>query len=109
MGYIFRPHRFELTNAMKEVKEFETKQEMFEYIRDEWSKDWHKPMFDVSDIVMNEDYKINDDRIGWKDTMYVCIKRCGDQEYEHPACIGMCATDYAGWQEIYHEFLRHWL
>lgn len=89
---IFRPHRRTLDEAMAEAKEFETEEEMKKYI----SKDWDG-LIDVEDIVIDS-RSVNDDRIGWEDSRYVCTKRFGNQDnmklYGVPQCIGMCATIY---------------
>lgn len=49
-------------------------------------------------IVINDESTVNDGRIGWEDSKYVCVKRMGDedyiQKYGTPQCIGMCATKY---------------
>ncbi len=89
---IFRPHRGSLSEAMSEAKEFENEEQMKEYIVSKWYG-----YISVEDIVIDDNAR-NDDRNGWKDTMYVCTKRMGDddyiKEYGTPQCIGMCATDY---------------
>jgi len=89
---IYRPHRGSLADAMAEAKEFNNEQEMKEYI----VKQWNGYIF-IDDIVI-DDNPINDDRIGWKDTRYVCTKRLGEDDYMkkygYPQCIGMCATNY---------------
>jgi hypothetical protein len=87
--YIFRPHRSLLADAMAEAKEFNTKEEMFEYI----IKNHSQNLFDINDLVIDE-RSFPDDRINWHDTHYVCSKRFGDKKYETPQCIGMCATQY---------------
>jgi len=89
---IFRPHRGSLIEAMAEAKEFDNVQEMKEYI----VKDWNN-YFSIDDVVIiNEPHE--DERVGWKDTKYVCTKRFGEQDNialcGYPQCIGMCATDY---------------
>ena len=52
----------------------------------------------ADDIVINKESAVNDDRIGWEDSMYVCVKRMGSEdyikEYGVPQCIGICATKY---------------
>ena len=52
----------------------------------------------TDDIVINRESAVNDDRIGWEDSMYVCVKRMGSEdyikEYGVPQCIGICATKY---------------
>jgi hypothetical protein len=89
---IYRPHRGNLVDAMVEAKEFNNEQEMKEYVANQWDG-----YISVSDIVI-VDNPHNDDRIGWKDTRYVCTKRFGEQDnmvlYGVPQCIGMCATEY---------------
>lgn len=94
---IYRPQRGRLDEAMKEAKEFKTEQEMKEYIINEWNTYWNNNSFDIDDIVIC-DPPTNDDRNGWRDTRYVCVKRMGKEDYIAkygiPQCIGMCATDY---------------
>ena len=96
---IYRPHRGNLADAMVEAKEFNSEQEMKEYIVKQWDG-----YFSIEDIVILGD-PYNDERIGWEDTRYVCSKRFGDQDnivkYGVPQCIGMCATKYI--KVNYHE------
>ena len=97
---IFRPHRRLLDEAMAEAKEFNTVEEMKEYIVKLWHEGYSGPkeLFNAEDIVIDEKSARKDDRIGWEDSMYVCVKRMGDEDYikKHgiPQCIGMCATKY---------------
>lgn len=89
---IYRPHRGRLNDAMAEAKEFNSEQEMKEYIVEQWGG-----YVSFDDIVIIGDSH-NDDRIGWRDVRYICAKRFGKQDnivkYGFPQCIGMCATDY---------------
>ena len=97
---IFRPHRGSLAEAMAEAKEFASVEEMKEYIVKVWHDYWagSKILFSVEDIVINDDSEVNDERIGWEDSKYVCVKRMGNEDYVKkygkPQCIGMCATKY---------------
>lgn len=97
---IFRPHRRLLYEAMAEAKEFDTVKEMKEYIVKLWHEGWGGPkeLFTADDIVIDESSAVNDDRIGWENSMYVSVKRMGDEDYMKkygtPQCIGMCATKY---------------
>lgn len=97
---IFRPHRGTLDESMAKAKEFDNVEEMKEYIVKLWHESWHgsEELFTVDDIVINEESAVNDDRIGWEDSMYVCVKRMGETDYMKkygiPQCIGMCATKY---------------
>ena len=96
MGIIFRPHRGSLDAAMAEAKEFNNEEEMKKHIFDSWNRGWkgEGTLFDVDDIVINDESMTNDERIGWEDSKYVCVKRMGGKTYEVPQCIGMCATKY---------------
>ena len=97
---IFRPNRGMLDEAMAESKEFDTVEEMKEHIVKLWHEGWDGPeeLFTVDDIVINEKSAVKDDRIGWEDSMYVCVKRMGKTDYMKkygiPQCIGICATKY---------------
>ena len=94
---IFRPHRMgmDIGEAMEKAKEFNTVDEMKEYIVELWQRDSGSPkLFTIDDIVIDEKSAVNDTRIGWKDSMYVCVKRMGDENFIAPLCIGMCATKY---------------
>ena len=100
---IYRPHRGGLAEAMAETKEFETEEEMKRYIYEHhkgYFLDLGYPNapFDIVDIVIDKENPHEDNRIGWNDTMHVCVKRYGSKDYIKkygtPQCIGMCATDY---------------
>ena len=97
---IFRPHRRLLDEAMAEAKEFNTVEEMKQHIVELWHTGWGGPkeLFTVDDIVIDEKSAVNDTRIAWEDSMYVCVKRMGNDDYIKkygvPQCIGMCATKY---------------
>lgn len=100
---IFRHHKGSLAESMATAVEFNNFDELKAYIV-EYCKKFYKELgyetepIGLEDIVIEEDKKHDDKRIGWHDTMYVCIKRLGDEdymkEYNSPQCIGMCATDY---------------
>ena len=98
---IFRPHRMgmDIGEAMAKAKEFNTVDEMKEHIVKLWQgTSGSTTLFTFDDIVINEESAINDTRIGWEDSMYVCVKRMGNEDYIKkygtPQCIGMCATKY---------------
>ncbi len=95
---IFRPHRLgmDLGDALAEAKEFSSVEEMKKYIVELWNDGWqgHEKLFSEKDIVIDEESETNDERIGWEDSKYVCVRRMGSKEYETPQCIGMCATKY---------------
>ncbi len=93
---IFRPNRRLLDEAMAEAEEFTCVEEMKEHIVKLWHEGWggSKKLFTVDDIVIDEKSAVNDERIGWENSMYVCVKRMGDEKYKTPQCIGMCATKY---------------
>ena len=90
---IFRPHRSSLDETMKEAKEFDDVEKMKEYIVELWNRKWHgsQKLFTTDDIVINKESAVNDDRIGWEDSMYVCVKRMGSEDYiKEYACLHAC-------------------
>jgi phosphate uptake regulator len=99
---IYRPHRGGLRESLELAKEFKTEEEMKQFIYESYKKllDDNTVLtpFDIEDIVIKYDEKTDDNRCGWHDTMYVCVKRFYNQdyikEYGCPQCIGMCATNY---------------
>lgn len=95
---IYRPHRGSLKDALKEAKEFDSIDEMKQYIYNDWKKlylelNYKDAPFEVEDILIDNE-SIEDKRCGWHDTRYVCIKRMWEENYNIPQCIGMCATNY---------------
>lgn len=116
---IYRPHRGGLAEALAEVREFETEEEMKQYIMRQYrdyadglfqienncinsdssksARCTENPLFGLDDIVI-DDEAIDDERCGWHDTRYVCVKRYGNenymQKYGCPQCVGMCAKNY---------------
>ncbi|GLB26533.1 hypothetical protein LXJ15735_27740 [Lacrimispora xylanolytica] len=102
MSVIYRPHRGSLSEAMKDVIEFDTFQDLQKYIIKEMESSIKLRECDI----VPGGRPVNDDRIGWKDSDYLCIdgydkvrdkegyKLCFGDSYEYPQCIGMFATDY---------------
>lgn len=95
---IYRPHKGSLEDALAETKEFQTEKEMKSYIYEDWKKlymelGFKSVPFEIEDIMIGDE-SVDDDRCGWHDTKYVCVKRMGNKIYDCPQCIGMCATDY---------------
>lgn len=98
---IYRSHKGSLEESLSFTKEFKTISEMKAYICKTYSK-MYKNMgypqpFSEDDIVIQSE-EIHDDRCGWYDTRYVCLKRLGKEDYikmyGSAQCIGMCATNY---------------
>ena len=99
----YRPHRGELAEAMAEAKEFEAEEQMKQHIYEHhkayfFDLGYKNSPFEVDDIVIDRENPREDNRIGWHNTMYVCVNRFGNEDYIEkygcPQCIGMCATDY---------------
>lgn len=87
----YRPHKGHLDESMELAKTFDTLDQMYDYIVQDWNA-IENNLFDKSDLsVSNESYK--DDRIDWKETRYVCTRRIGDEIYDTPQCIGMCSIE----------------
>lgn len=100
---IFRHHKGGLSESMATAMEFNDFNEMKMYIVEYYKKFYKQLGYEVQpcnieDIVITENEKHEDERIGWHDVMYVCLKRFGDDDYMKkyncPQCIGMCATNY---------------
>jgi len=89
----YRPHKGKLAEAIAEAKEFETVDEMKEFLYKEWNEGQEKELFSKKDIVIGNAIG-DDDRIGWKNVRCVCVKRLGDEdfmkEYGCPQCIAWC-------------------
>lgn len=99
---IFRHNREFLSEAMSTCKEFNTFEELQNYI-----VDYMKPYLNLvqSDIVPGN-MKRCDKRIGWEDSDYLCIvgySEVSDKEgfekyyggkYESGCCVGIFATKY---------------
>lgn len=99
---IFRHHRGLLADSMKTAREFESFEDLQDYI-----VKYLKPYMNLipEDIVPYGE-PVNDERIGWEDSDYLCVKgynevsdRDGFEKYfggryEHPLCIGMFAIKY---------------
>lgn len=99
---IYRPHRGGLEEALAEAKEFESIEEMKQYIYEHFKfvyadLGYKMEPFSIEDIVIAEE-TADDKRCGWHDTRHVCIKRLLNEDfmekYGSPQCIGHCATDY---------------
>ena len=92
---IYRPQRGSLERSVEDAIIFDSAEKMKEYIVDHYYKVFKYKMFDIDDIVLNgEKEGHEDERIGWHDVRYVCVKRMGEVVYDHPQCIGMWATQW---------------
>lgn len=99
---IFRHHKGLLSESMKTCKEFNTFEELQQYI-----VDYMKPHLNLvpSDIVAGN-IKRCDERIRWEDSDYLCLagySQVSDKEgfekyfggkYEGNFCVGTFATKY---------------
>lgn len=102
MSVIYRPHRGGLDEAMASAKEFDSFEDLQNYI----VKDMEQFIKLNPCEVVAEGYPHEDDRIGWKDSDYLCIDSYMNVEdkdgyvkyfgevYNHPLCIGMFAINY---------------
>ena len=82
MSWKYRPLRGTLKESMKECREFDSLEDVFEYVASEWGI--HK--FDLGIKYIGDD-----NRIGWCPTYYVCTDTFDGKTYhETPQCIGMC-------------------
>lgn len=91
MSIIYRPHRVSIIDSMKESKEFNSENEMKDYIVKQ-----NMNKFTKDDIVLSDEMHC-DIRIGWNNVRLICVEKYNNKKYENPICIGMCATDYKKW------------
>lgn len=88
----YRPHRGTLAEAMAELKEFSSIEEMFNSIRCD-----HPNAFAFSDIYIS--YYCYDSRIDWETYVVSVGKYCGEnymEKYKHPQAIGFCTFESEG-------------
>lgn len=83
----YRPHTSLLNDALKKSKEFETIDDMYNYVISKWNHEFSKDDLSISEP------DIKDQRIDWKETRYICTKRIGKKQYDTPQCIGMCSIE----------------
>ena len=100
MRVIYRPHRAWLDQAMKEKRVFDSFEELQIYAAGKFPE-WFKVR--PCEIIPGGT-PVNDERIGWEDSDYLCIdsyekiedkagyEKYFDGKYDTPLCIGMFAT-----------------
>ena len=91
---IFRPAAGSLRDAMSLAQVFTDEDEMKRWIADSALEVYGRPTpYTVEDIVISGE-SVNDSRIGWNDSLRVCVRRFGVTPFPVPQCIGHCATDF---------------
>lgn len=94
MKFLYRPHRGALADAMEELKEFDTYEEMLDYIQKEHKIDGNFA-FDKEEIYIS--YYGYDDRIDWE-TYIVTVGRYLNEnyleKYHTPQAIGFMTFKY---------------
>lgn len=86
----YRPHKGSLSESINEEREFDTVDQMYDFILSDWNTG-HK-FFDRGDLSISKDFG-RDKRINWKECRYVCTKRIGKDKYDIPQCIGYCSIE----------------
>lgn len=91
MRILYRDHRGSLAEAMERIREFRSVDEMKSRIVADCNE-LHREVGFSSDAFSAEGISVGDnigadDRIGWTNTHYVCVRRLGD---EVPQVIGFC-------------------
>lgn len=94
MKILYRDHRGSIAEAMETIREYRAVDEMKAEISSDYNK-IHREVGFSGDAFSVEDISIGDnigadDRIGWTNTHYVCIRRLGDKVFEIPQVIGFC-------------------
>lgn len=85
---IYRPHRGQLDDAMREAQIFESEEILFLFLTVVWDH-----MFSKNDIVISDNHS-PDHRIDWLDSRTICVKRMGKDIYEVPQAIGFVAYEF---------------
>ena len=87
------PHVFgeSIYDALDEIKEFETVEEMKEYLCNLPNR---LIKINANEIVIDDRFSYEDKRLGWQDTRYVCLKQDDEERV-----IGYCATKYKNLEE----------
>jgi hypothetical protein len=87
------PHVFgeSIYDALDEIKEFETIEEMKEYLCNLPNR---LIKIKPNDIVIDNKISHEDERLGWEDKRYVCLK-----QDDKKIVIGYCATKYKNLEE----------
>lgn len=85
---LYRDHRSMLADSMKTLKEFDSEEELLNYLRHRVLSDYGLIMFsrvlNVKVTIEPEEY--TDDRIGWNRWHYVCV---------NGNAVGMCNMEEA--------------
>lgn len=94
----YRPPRYTYEESIKEEKLFMTKDDLFEYILEEYNsiRPIESPAMTKDDLLISEpitENKILNDAIQWKETRYVLTKRFGNCEYSTPQAVGYCCIE----------------
>lgn len=86
MKVLYRPQRSTLEESMKDLEEFSSLIDMFQYLAEK-----HDYAFWSKDVVLQ--YYCFDERISWH-TYAVCVRRYGGEDYiklyGSPQIIGFC-------------------
>lgn len=88
----YRPHRGSLDKSMSEAKEFNSIDEMRDFLVSDWNGMGFGEIFTKDDIVVCDD-RGKDERIDWKECRYVLVSRMGAIRYCPVQCIGYCSIE----------------
>ena len=97
----YRPPRYTYDESIKEEKLFMTKDDLFEYILEEYNsiRPIESPAMTKDDLLISA--PITEDAsqafmnhiFAWKETRYVLTKRFGNCEYPTPQAVGYCCIE----------------
>lgn len=104
---IYRPEKELLADSMVEAVEFKSANDMIKHIvKVANSTSSGKENLSENDIIITSVAK-RDPRAGWWDSMNVCTKRYGEEDYMEthgaPKLIGVCATTYIPYDKKFWE------
>ena len=99
MKILYRDHRGTLAEAMETIREYRTVDEMKAGIAEAYNRirreaGFSGDAFSADDISVGDDLGA-DNRIGWTNTHYVCIRRLDNDDFMTRLCapqvIGFCS------------------
>lgn len=109
MSIIYRPHRGGLEESLANAVTFSSEEMMKKFITDEHNMCMDYIQADIETHITTDDIvidsnEVDDARIGWRDTRYVCLKKGYGKDYMKecgcPQAIGFCATFFPGSTKI---------
>lgn len=85
--YVYRSHRGSLDESMETCVICESVDKLKDVVIEEYRP--YGVTLTRDDIIISDETH-NDERIGWKETRYVCVTHLEGDNFDTPQCVGMC-------------------